>query len=268
MPFLDRPDGGRIFWEERGEGPLVALADQCWNPPHIFERLIAELANENRVVRADLRGNGQSSPEGPFDLETDIADLEALIEEAGGDAVMVAMGDGCLRAINVAARRPELVRAMVTPAGSPIANLAVQRTEGLAGSESVVAAIFGMLRTDFRSGLRAVLTGLNTDMDEDEVRERVNSTAAYASQDGVLERLSYYSTDENLEPARAVGEKVWVLSGFGNAWFPESMLEHVRELLPEAHVAEVEDGAISRPDITASYVRRIRAAQAAEAQRA
>jgi hypothetical protein len=36
---------------------------------------------------------------------------------------------------------------------------------------------------------------------------------------------------------------------------PDDAVKRARELLPQAHIVEVEDGPISRPDITAEVVR-------------
>jgi hypothetical protein len=46
----------------------------------------------------------------------------------------------------------------------------------------------------------------------------------------------------------------------GGGWFPagREAMELSRKLFPEAHVEEIEDGLMSRPDLTAAAVRRIR----------
>ena len=45
----------------------------------------------------------------------------------------------------------------------------------------------------------------------------------------------------------------------GNAWFPIEVARRSRALIPEAHIQEVEDGALSRPDITVDVVRALTA---------
>jgi hypothetical protein len=62
------------------------------------------------------------------------------------------------------------------------------------------------------------------------------------------------------EAARALGDRLWVLHHPRNPWFPPELAERIPLLLPEAHVEEVADGALSRPDLTAAVVRRITAA--------
>ena len=59
------PDGVEIHWEERGEGPLVVIANQFFGEAWVFEGLTALLAEDHRVVTYDLRGTGRSSRQGP-----------------------------------------------------------------------------------------------------------------------------------------------------------------------------------------------------------
>ena len=65
--------------------------------------------------------------------------------------------------------------------------------------------------------------------------------------------------DVALEPARALGDRLWVLEPGGNPWFPIEVARRSRALIPEAHIKEVEDGALSRPDITVDFVRALTA---------
>ena len=101
MPLLTREDGIEIFWEERGSdsGPSVILAPYCISHPSVFDPLEAELATNHRIVRYDDRGSGASTHRGPYDMETGAADLEAVLEAAGGAAVVVALADCVNRAV-------------------------------------------------------------------------------------------------------------------------------------------------------------------------
>ena len=42
-----------------------------------------------------------------------------------------------------------------------------------------------------------------------------------------------------------------------NPWFPIEVARQTQKILPDAHVLEVEDGAITRPDITAGVIRKL-----------
>jgi pimeloyl-ACP methyl ester carboxylesterase len=261
MPQLKRPDGVEIHWEERGEGPLVVLATQFFGSPSVFEGLIGDLAADHRVVTYDLRGTGQSTREGPYDVATDAGDLAALIENAGGAAVVVGWGDGCNRAVRVAAETPDLVVAIVTPGGNPVGREASHGTDALVDSPSVIEALLGMIETDYRGALRTMVSGANPNLTEEEARQRVDSIVEYCAQEVGVARLRAWIEDDAREFAEAAGDRLWILSNSQehNPWFTPAGLDRTRELLPEVHIEDVEGGAISRPDLTAAIVRRVTA---------
>src|ERR687896_1056033 len=98
VPRLRRPDGAEIEWWIQGEdGPLVAIALMALHPQPVCKRLAEDLATDHRVLGYDLRGTGASSRVGPYDIVTDAADLAAVLDEAGGGAPRVALGDGAPR---------------------------------------------------------------------------------------------------------------------------------------------------------------------------
>jgi pimeloyl-ACP methyl ester carboxylesterase len=261
MALVKRPDGVEIYWEERGEGPLVVVAIQFFGFPEILAGLIADLVRDHRVVCYHLRGTGKSTRQGPYDIETDAADLGGVIEDAGGSALVIAMGDGCNRAVKLAAARPELVTAVITPGGNPIGRKAAERTEGLAASDSVVEALLGMMEIDYRSALRTMLGTGNPDLDEERVQERVNLTVAHCPHEAAVPRMREWASDDSQEQARALGDRLWLLEHGRNPWFPIEVVSRTREFLPEAHVEEVPDGPMSRPDLTAAVVRQMTAAE-------
>lgn len=263
MPELQRPDGATIQWEQRGEGPLIVMTLQFFGGAGVFPGLIGELANDHRVVTYDVRGVGASPPQGPYDQETDKHDLIALIEELGEPALLIPMADGVNRAVRVAAERPDLAVAVLTPGGNPVGRQAAQDTEALAGSDSVVEAVTGMMATDYRGALRALFTTGNPQMSEDQLRDRVQATIDYCPQSVAAERMKNWVDDDAGDPARKLGGRLWLLEHGTSPWFPLATVEPTRRLLPEAHIEVVADGAISRPDITAAYARRILQSQSA-----
>src|SRR5438552_17382347 len=103
MPRLERPDGVELHWEERGQGPLVVLAPYWSGHPGVYEALLLDLARDHRVVTWDARGTGQSTPAGPYDMETDCSDLAAIVDQAGGDAGGSTTAAGANRALRGAA---------------------------------------------------------------------------------------------------------------------------------------------------------------------
>jgi pimeloyl-ACP methyl ester carboxylesterase len=262
MKKLSIPDGIQLAWDERGHGPLVVLANQFFGQPETFAGLLEDLERDHRVVTYDVRGIGASTRRGPYDLATDAADLEALIEAAGPPAVVLAFADGCNRAVRVAARRPELVTGIVSPAGNPVGRRATQGTDSLAASDSVLAALVEMMGTDYRGALRTIFSTANPDWDNERVRQRVSATVESVPQEAALFRMREWIEDHAVDEGLAVGDGLWLLADGTVPWFSIEVAHRTREILPDAHVLEVEDGPISRPDIAAGVIRRLTAGDA------
>jgi pimeloyl-ACP methyl ester carboxylesterase len=261
MPYLARPDGVKIQWQEQGSGPLVVLAPYANAYPGVYDPLEKELVRDHRVVRYDDRGTGASDRTGPHDMETGADDLEAVLEEVGGPAVVIALGDGVHRAVRVAARRSDLVEAVVVPGGNPAGRKRLLESDALVASDSVLDAFLSMGATDYRGALRSAVTAGNQQMSEAEIRERVNRQVEYQPQEATVARWRAWSEDDATDAGRACGDRLWLLypEGMTGGWFPagEEGRRLARRLFPDAHVEEVEDGMISRPDITGAFVRQV-----------
>jgi pimeloyl-ACP methyl ester carboxylesterase len=113
MASLRRPDGLALHYEERGEGPLVMVVPYWNGHRDVWADLQAELARDHRVVTWAARGTGESTRTGPYDIETDCADLEAMLTEVGGPGTLVTAANGCNVGVRVGAARPDLVAAVV-----------------------------------------------------------------------------------------------------------------------------------------------------------
>jgi pimeloyl-ACP methyl ester carboxylesterase len=258
VPELKRGDGVEIHWEERGEGPVVFFAHAGWmSMPSTHSSLLTDLATDHRVVTRDPRGVGQSTRRGPYDIGTDADDMAALVDEVGRPAVVVSAGanGSCLR---VAAERPQLIEAVVL--ASSIVELQLQgEIDSLVGSESVIEAGLKQLRTDPRPVLRTLISISNPQLSDAEARERVAAQVAYCPLDTARERAeASMSSDDLTQTGPALGDRLWVIYS-ENPLSPRELLKSARDLLPDAHIVEAEDGPISRPDITAGVVRKITA---------
>jgi pimeloyl-ACP methyl ester carboxylesterase len=270
VPTLTRPDGAEIHWEERGEGPAVVVTSAWSSHPGVFADMIDDLAGDHRVITFDARGTGRSTRSGPYDTETDTADLEALLEAVGG-GVLWLVADTQVRGVRVLAARPALVPAAVSY-GPPLSRTVLAGSEAMIASNEVVGAFQEMLQRDYRGALRSLVRAANEQMSEDEVRERVDHQADYCPQDAAVARVLAWAEDDPLEYARAAGDRLWnlITPESPGPWLPKAQetLRIVREVLPEARLAEVEDGALSRPDLSAEVVRRaVRETAGAAAQR-
>jgi pimeloyl-ACP methyl ester carboxylesterase len=254
MPILARPDGVEIHFEERGSGPLVVMVSYWSMHPSVYAPLTEELESDRRVVRYDDRGTGRSTRTGPYDLDTAAGDLEALVENLGEPAVLVGTADGPARAIRVA---------------PPFGRAAFADSDTLAASEPVVQALLSQVETDYRGAMRTLVTSTNPQMSEDEVRQRVADQAEHCPVEAAAPRLRAWASDDAKEDSLAVGDRLWVIvsEAMAGGWFPAGgeMAAVVSRGLPEANVVDVEDGMVSRPDLSAAVIRGVPAAAAATA---
>jgi pimeloyl-ACP methyl ester carboxylesterase len=267
MPRLRRPDGAEIEWWVQGtDGPLVAIALMALHPPATCGRIARDLAGDHRVLGYHLRGTGESSRTGPYDIETDAADLAAVVEEAGGDALVVAVGDGARRSVRAAAEHPDLIHTVVVSGEFPLGRIgAAGSQDALANSPAVLDALLGLLATDYRTGLRTMLTSSGEDAwYERALRERLDAIEAHSPPEVGLARMRSWIEDDSRNEGRTLGDRLWYLHYPGNAWFQGS-LEIVRRSLPEAQIQQVSEGVISSPEENATAIRRILAARRAAA---
>ena len=262
MPKVARPDEVEIHWEEHGEGPVVLIVHQLlWSYPQVYVDLIEDLARDHTVVTYDPRGCGSSTRRGPYDTETDVGDLVAVMEAAGGPAVAVAVGYGYNLAVRVAALRPDLISALVTAQPAAAALLPrheLRGTEVIAASDSVMDMLMQMLSTEPRAALRTVLAATNPDLDERGVRERVDRVVDYVSPDAGRERAQMWVADDPTEHAIAIGSRLHIVHSEAEPLFEGALAARVAEVYPDARIEQVEGGPISSPGLIAERIRSAR----------
>ncbi|MFG2007172.1 alpha/beta fold hydrolase [Spirillospora sp. NPDC048911] len=115
-------DGTTIAYEKAGDGPPIVLLNGAFRDHTIFDQLVPELAPHCTTYVYDRRGRGESGDTPAYAVEREIEDLEAVIGEAGGSAVVFAGSCGANLALAAAL------------AGVPITKLALHepyfRVEG------------------------------------------------------------------------------------------------------------------------------------------
>jgi hypothetical protein len=113
-----------------------------------------------------------------------------------------------------------------------------------------------MAQRDYRGFLHSVVSSTNPQLDEDGVAERVAAVGEHTPHEVMLARLQAWLRDEPVAISRAAGSRLSILLYSGDPWASRDAADATRELLPEAEVIEVEDGPLSRPDLSAAVVRR------------
>jgi pimeloyl-ACP methyl ester carboxylesterase len=254
MPLLERPDGARLHWDEAGDGPRVLVCNM-FNLA-LVDPIVEQLAGSRRVVTYDPRGVGRSTRSGPYDLDTGVADVEALLEAVGAADAALGVGDGGHRALRIAAARPDLVdRVVLTSTGLGRSSDA-EETAGFSGSTEVLSALMSLVRRDYRAGLRSMLSGA-AHGDEEAIRERVEELEAAVPQEAAIGYLEAWIGAGSADAARGLGARLTVLAYPGNDWFPLAMYESMRDYLTEACIEYVDDGPIRRPDLAADVLARV-----------
>ena len=131
-------DGTTIAYERAGDGPPIVLLNGAFRDHTIFDPLVPELTPHCTTYVYDRRGRGESGDSLAYAVEREIEDLEAVIDEAGGQAVVFAGSCGANLALEAAL------------AGAPITKLALHepyyRIEG-----------YPKPPDDFMDNLRALL---------------------------------------------------------------------------------------------------------------
>src|ERR1700755_1381446 len=88
-------DGTTIAYERHGEGPAVVLGDGALSVRGGKAGLDDLLGPHFTVYRYDRRGRGDSGDTLPYAPEREVEDLAAVIEAAGGTALLYGHSSGC-----------------------------------------------------------------------------------------------------------------------------------------------------------------------------
>ncbi|WP_427168960.1 alpha/beta hydrolase (plasmid) [Streptomyces sp. C1-1] len=135
-------DGTTIAYEKAGDGPPIVLLNGSFRDHTIFDALVPELTPHCTTYVYDRRGRGESGDAPQYAVAREIEDLQAVIEEAGGSAVVFAGSSGANLAIEAAL------------AGAPITKLALHepfyRTEGFPKPPWNVAKTLRVLMSEDR----------------------------------------------------------------------------------------------------------------------
>lgn len=105
-------DGTAIAVDRTGSGPALVFVDgaMCYRASGPSQPMAAALAGHFTVFTYDRRGRGDSSDTNPYDVGREVEDLEAVIREAGGQAVVLGVSSGAALALEAASRGVPITR--------------------------------------------------------------------------------------------------------------------------------------------------------------
>ncbi|WP_156754423.1 alpha/beta fold hydrolase [Actinokineospora pegani] len=127
--------GATLYYETSGSGPLLLFIGGGTSDTSHYDLVRGHFEDRHTVVRYDRRGNSRSLLDGephPQRIEVHGDDAAALVEHLGrGPADVFGSSSGALVAVDLVARRPDLLRRAVAHE-APAFTLTPERAENLA----------------------------------------------------------------------------------------------------------------------------------------
>jgi pimeloyl-ACP methyl ester carboxylesterase len=113
-----RSDGCDLYYEEAGDGVPILLIPPSGSTASTWGSAVDQLARIGRVITYDRRGYARSGGEPVRRLSTHTADAAAILESLGAvPAVVVGTSAGAMIALDLAVRRPDVVRGVIEHEG-------------------------------------------------------------------------------------------------------------------------------------------------------
>jgi pimeloyl-ACP methyl ester carboxylesterase len=106
--------GSSFYYQEQGEGPPVLLIPPSGSTASTWGTLAGDLAGDSRAIAYDRRGYSRTGGEVVRSVAEHTRDAAAILDAlAARPAVAVGTSAGAAIALDLAVRRPDLVRAVV-----------------------------------------------------------------------------------------------------------------------------------------------------------
>jgi pimeloyl-ACP methyl ester carboxylesterase len=255
-----RSDGCDLYYQAVGEGVPILLIHPAGSTASTWGSAVEQLARIGRVITYDRRGYARSGGELVRAMSTHTADAAALLESLRSpSAVVVGTSAGAAIAVDLAVRRPDLVRVVIAhefpwrftrhlPTASQVAALAKIGSLALRGRQSDAAEALLRSAYTYRDGRSA------WDAFPAEWRKagRENAKAALAD---FRNSIGTYPSAKDLATV-----KVPVVCSYG-ARSPTSMFRLVRSLaaaIPTASTHQIDGAGHAAPfDATTNFVQLI-----------
>lgn len=134
-------EGAELYYEVRGSGPALVMISGAGGDAGFYEGSAEELADAFTVITYDRRGNSRSTGRTgqPMRMEEQADDAKAVIDGlAGGKALVYGSSLGGLIALELAARHPDALTALIVHE-PPAVQVLPDREEQLAFLNSIHA---------------------------------------------------------------------------------------------------------------------------------
>jgi pimeloyl-ACP methyl ester carboxylesterase len=157
-------NGCDLYYEEEGDGVPILLIHPAGATASTWGAATEKLARFGRVIAYDRRGYARSGGEPVRSVSTHTADAAAILESLGtAPAAVVGTSAGAAIAVDLAVRRPDLVRVVIAhefpwrftrqlPTGSQVAALAKIGSLALRGRDSDAAEALLRSAYSYRDG--------------------------------------------------------------------------------------------------------------------
>ncbi|AEV84510.1 hydrolase [Actinoplanes sp. SE50] len=209
METVTSRDGTTIAFDRYGDGPPVVLVGGAFQHRWIDQQTarLGELLAQAGLsaLHYDRRGRGDSGDTPPYAVDRELEDIDALLEAAGGSAMLFGMSSGAALALRAAAT------------GRPVERVAVYEPPFRAGADpettaAVIAAAREGRRADAVRGFMR-LTGM-----PDAMIDQVQQSPGWAGLEAVAPTLAYDLTimgngDVPVEVLAAVKVPVLAMDG-------------------------------------------------------
>jgi pimeloyl-ACP methyl ester carboxylesterase len=252
--------GCDLYHEEVGDGVPILLIHPSGAAGSTWGSIVEELARVGRVITYDRRGYARSGGEPVRSLSTHTADAAALLESLqASSAVVVGTSSGAMIALDLAVRRPDLVRTVVEhegpwrftrhpPTGSQVRTFATMGSLALRGRHGDAAEALLRSAYAYRDG------GTAWDAFPEEWR-RVGREHGKATLWDFLISIGNHPSAAGLA---SIG--VPIVCSYGSR-SPEFMVRRTRSLaaaIPTARIRRIEGAAHAAPfDAPANFVQLI-----------
>jgi pimeloyl-ACP methyl ester carboxylesterase len=253
-------NGCDLYYEETGDGVPILLIHPAGSTASTWGSVTDELAQIGRVISYDRRGYARSGGEPVRSMTTHSADAAAILDDLRtSPAVVVGTSAGAAIAVDLAVRRPDLVRAVVAhefpwrftrhlPTAAQVATLAKMGWLTLRGRASDAAETLLRSAYSYRDG------GTAWDAFPEEWRRAGKENARAALAD-FRNSIGVYPS-----PADLATVEVPVVCTYG-ARSPDSMFRLVRSLaaaIPAARTHRIEGAGHAAPfDAPSNFVQAV-----------